>query len=157
VGFKDRLAGLFGRDDRAGAEIRRIRADRRRLRAGRDRYHSMLDRQGTPGDLEQLREFIRTRRGVELYIEPETSATDTTAVAVGYDGEWIRRRVGAPPVARELARELGVPVYDAALVGYPAAMRAYRRPHDRTTSKRGHVRHDEIVRKGVRRERETST
>ena len=129
MGFKDRLSELFGRDDRVGAERRRIRADRQRIRAGRGRYH----RQATPADLEQLREFTRTRRGVELYIEPETSATDTTAVAVAHDGEWIRRRVGGPRVARGLALELGVPVYDAAIVGYPAAMRAYRRPDDRTT------------------------
>ena len=85
MGFKDRLSELFGRDDRVGAERRRIRADRQRIRAGRGRYQSMLDRQATPADLEQLREFTRTRRGVELYIEPETSATDTTAVAVAYD------------------------------------------------------------------------
>lgn len=133
MGLKDRLNELFGRDDRVSAERRRIRADRQRIRAGRGRYQSMLDRQATPTDLEQLREFTRTRRGVELYIEPETTATDTTAVAVAHDGEWIRRRVGGPMVARGLALELGVPAYDAAIVGYPAAMRAYRRPDDRAT------------------------
>jgi hypothetical protein len=130
VGLIDRFAALFGDDDPEGAERRR-RADRQRLRAGRGRYQSMLDRQATPEDLAQLRGFIRSRRGVELYVEPETSATDTTAVAVAYDGEWIRRRVGAPSVARALAVELGVPVYDAAIVGYPAAMRRYRRPDNR--------------------------
>ena len=52
---------------------------------------------------------------------------------MAHDGEWIRRRVGGPMVARGLALELGVPAYDAAIVGYPAAMRAYRRPDDRTT------------------------
>jgi hypothetical protein len=93
----------------------------------------MLDREATPADLDQLREFIRTRRGVELYVEPETSATDTTAVAVAYDGEWIRRRVGSLPVARDLAVGLGVPIYDAAIVGYPAAMRRYRRPDHPST------------------------
>jgi hypothetical protein len=128
MSFTDRLAGLFGRrDDDAGAERRRIRADRRRIRAGRSNYQSMLDREATPADLEQLREFVRTRRGVEFYVEPETTATDTTAVAVASDGEWIRRRVGAPIIAREMARELGIPVYDAAVVGYPESMRRYRR------------------------------
>jgi hypothetical protein len=131
VGLIDRFAALFGDDDRAGAQGRR-RADRQLLQAaGRGRYHSMLDRQATPEDLEQLRGFIRSRRGVVLFVEPETSATDTTAVAVAHDGEWIRRRVGAPSVARGLAVELGVPVYDAAIVGYPAVMRRYRRPDDR--------------------------
>ena len=132
VGLIDRFAALFGDDDRAGAQGRR-RADRQRIRAaGRGRYQSMLDRQAAPEDLEQLRGFVRSRRGIELYVEPETSATNTTAVAVAHDGEWIRRRVGAPSVAWGLAFELGVPVYDAAIVGYPAAMRRYRRPDDRT-------------------------
>jgi hypothetical protein len=133
VSLKDRLAGLFGRDDGVGAGRERFNADRRRIRAGRGRYQSMLDREATPADLDQLREFIRTRRGVELYVEPETSATDTTAVAVAYDGEWIRRRVGSPAVARDLAVGLGVPIYDAAIVGYPAAMRRYRRPDHPST------------------------
>jgi hypothetical protein len=132
VGFKDRFVGLFGRDDGSGAGRQRFSADRQRIRAGRGRYQSMLDREATPADLDQLREFIRTRRGVELYIEPETSATDTTAVAVAYDGEWIRRRVGSPPVARNLAAGLGVPIHDAAIVGYPEAMRRYRRPDNGT-------------------------
>jgi hypothetical protein len=131
VSLKDRFARLFGRDDGAGTGRKRFSPDRQRMRAGRGGYQSLLDREATPADIDQLREFIRTRRGVELYVEPETSATDTTAVAVAYDGEWIRRRVGSPPVARNLAAGLGVPIYDAAIVGYPAAMRRYRRT-DRT-------------------------
>jgi hypothetical protein len=130
VGLIERFAALFGDDEPERAKRRR-RVDHQRLRAGRGRYQSMLDRQATPEDLEQLRRFIGSRRGVELYVEPETSATDTTAVAVAYDGEWIRRRVGAPSVAKALAVELGVPVYDASIVGYPAAMRRYRRPDNR--------------------------
>jgi hypothetical protein len=51
--------------------------------------------------------------------------TDTTAVAVAADGEWIRRRVGSPQVIRKVARQLGVPVYDVQIVGYPERMRAY--------------------------------
>jgi hypothetical protein len=131
MGWIDRFGALFGDDVGDGAQRRR-HADRRRIRAGRGRYQSMLDRQATPEDLEQLRGFVRSRRGVELYVEPETSATDTTAVAVAHDGEWIRRRVGGPSVARDLAFELGVPIYDAAIVGYPEAMRRYRRPDDRS-------------------------
>ncbi|MBA3955744.1 MAG: hypothetical protein H0X58_03680 [Acidimicrobiia bacterium] len=88
----------------------------------------MLDREASPDDLAELRDFAATRSGVEFYVEPETTATDTTAVAVASDGEWIRRRVGSPVVARDLAAELGIPAYDAAIVGYPDAMRRYRRP-----------------------------
>jgi hypothetical protein len=128
MGLRQRLADMFGVGHHHGADGRQAAVDRRRLRASRGRYQSMLDRQATPDDLEQLREFVRTRCGVEFYLEPETTATDTTAVAVASDGEWIRRRVGAPAVAREMARELGIPVYDAAIVGYPESMRRYRRP-----------------------------
>jgi hypothetical protein len=51
--------------------------------------------------------------------------TDTTAVAIATDGEWIRRRVGSPKVARRLAHDLSVPIYDVQIVGYPERMRAY--------------------------------
>jgi hypothetical protein len=82
-----------------------------------------LDREGTREDLAHLREFATTRAGVEFYLEPETTATDTTAVAVAADGEWTRRRVGSPAVVGKLARELRLPVYEAAVVGYPQRMR----------------------------------
>jgi hypothetical protein len=84
-----------------------------------------LDREATKADLDHLREFARTRAGVEFYVEPETTATDTTAVAVAADGEWTRRRVGSPAAIARLARDLGLPVYDAAVVGKPQRMRDY--------------------------------
>jgi len=115
-----------------GAERRRIRADRQRIRAGRGRYQSMLDRQATPADLEQLREFTRTRRGVELYIEPETSATDTrlsqwpttvsgsAAGSAGEGGAGIGFGAGRPRLRRHHRR-------------VSRGHAAYRRPDDRTT------------------------
>jgi hypothetical protein len=84
-----------------------------------------MDREATREDLDALREFARSRVGVELYVEPETMVTDTTVVAVATDGEWTRRRVGSPDRARRLARDLQVPIYDVQIVGYPARMRAY--------------------------------
>ena len=99
--------------------------DRLRIRRGRGSKVASMDREATPEDLDDLRDFARTRVGVELYVEPETMVTDTTAVAIATDGEWIRRRVGSPKVVRRLARELGVPVYDVQIVGYPERMRAY--------------------------------
>ncbi len=56
-----------------------------------------FDREATDQDIEALIEFAKSRVGVEFYVEPETFATDTTAVAVAHDGEWTRRRVGSPP------------------------------------------------------------
>ena len=66
--------------------------DRFGLRKFRGPRTAKLDREATDADIEALIAFARARRGVEFYVEPETFATDTTAVAVAHDGEWIRRR-----------------------------------------------------------------
>jgi hypothetical protein len=123
VGLRDYLGRIF---QRATCGL----SNQRAIRVRRGDYQSMLDREATVDDLAALRSFVASRSGVEFYVEPETAATDTTAVAVASDGEWIRRRVGSPAVARKLASELGIPAYDAAIVGYPDAMRRYRRPEN---------------------------
>jgi hypothetical protein len=74
-----------------------------------------------------LTEFARTRAGVEAYLEPRTAVTDTTVVFVATTGEWTRRRVAGPQAAHALARSLGVPIYDAGVVGYPQRMREWTR------------------------------
>jgi hypothetical protein len=84
-----------------------------------------LDREANDADIEALIAFARSRVGVEFYVEPETFATDTTAVAIAHDGEWTRRRVGSPQVIKKVARDLGLPAYDVQLTGYPARMRAW--------------------------------
>ena len=66
---------------------------------------------------------MATRRGVEGYVEPRTAVTETTIVLVAADGEWTRRRIDGPDVARRLSRELTIPVYDAQVTGYPQRMR----------------------------------
>ena len=99
--------------------------DRYGLRRLRGRKIARFDREATDADIEALIAFAKSRRGVEFYVEPETFATETTAVAVAHDGEWTRRRVGSPAVIRKVARDLALPVYDVQLTGYPARMRAY--------------------------------
>lgn len=74
---------------------------------------------------EHLAQFVRTREGVEAYVEPETRSTPMTVVLVAVTGEWTRRRVPGERAARRLAAELGIPVYDVHLTGYPARMRAW--------------------------------
>src|SRR6266545_2237612 len=96
-----------------------------RIRRTRGSRVASMDREATPDDLDALRSFARTHEGVEFFVEPETMVTDTTAVAVASDGEWTRRRVGSPKVIQRVARELGLPVYDVQIVGYPERMRAY--------------------------------
>ena len=84
---------------------------------------STLDRGSHKGDLSHLEQFVATRRGVEGYVEPRTTVTETTIVLVAADGEWTRRRIDGPDVARRLSRELSIPVYDAQVTGYPQRMR----------------------------------
>ncbi|MET0765500.1 MAG: oxidoreductase [Blastococcus sp.] len=103
-----------------------------RLRSGRRRASSArgdgsrsgtLDRGSHKGDLAHLEQFVASRRGVEGYVEPRTAVTETTIVLVAADGEWTRRRIDGPEVARRLSRELSIPVYDAQVTGYPQRMR----------------------------------
>ena len=82
-----------------------------------------LDRGSHRADLQHLEQFVATRRGVEGYVEPRTAVTETTIVLVAADGEWTRRRIDGPEVARRLSRDLAVPVYDAQVTGYPQRMR----------------------------------
>lgn len=115
MGWRDRL-GLG----------RRTRAPRRS-----GRRTTTLDREATSDDIRALVAFARSRTGVEFYVEPETFATDTTAVAVAADGEWTRRRVGAPEVIRKVAADLALPAYDVQLTGYPQRMRDWNAKNNR--------------------------
>jgi hypothetical protein len=104
--------GLFGR----------LRSSRRGP-AGRGDRRGTLDRASVREDLGHLEQFVATRRGVEGYVEPRTAVTETTILLVAADGEWTRRRIAGPDVARRLSRELAIPVYDAQVTGYPQRMR----------------------------------
>lgn len=75
--------------------------------------------------MDHLEQFFRGRRGVEAFLEPRTTVTETTVVLVAHDGEWTRRRVTSPGAAWDFARRLGMPIYDVALVGYPQRMRDF--------------------------------
>jgi hypothetical protein len=82
-------------------------------------------RSASRADFDHLAEFVRSRRGVEAFIEPRTMVTETTVLLVAHDGEWTRRRVDGPEGARRFAHKQAIPVYDVALVGYPQRMRDY--------------------------------
>ncbi|HET6532518.1 MAG TPA: hypothetical protein VFH03_18170 [Actinoplanes sp.] len=84
-----------------------------------------MDRSADRAGLEHLAEFVRSRRGVEGYIEPRTTVTETTLLLVAHDGEWTRRRIGSEDTARRFARQLSMPIYDIKLMGYPQRMRDY--------------------------------
>ncbi|MEV7972075.1 oxidoreductase [Cellulomonas sp. NPDC089187] len=73
--------------------------------------------------VDHLAEFVRSRVGVEAYVEPATYVTQTTIMLVATDGEWTRRRVPDGKAAGEVARKLGIPVYDVQRTGYPQRVR----------------------------------
>jgi hypothetical protein len=80
-------------------------------------------RAASPTDTAHLAQFVKSRPGVEAYLEPRTTVTETTVVLVAASGEWTRRRVAGAEGAREFARKHGVPLYDASVVAYPQRMR----------------------------------
>jgi hypothetical protein len=83
------------------------------------------DRPANRADLDHLEQFVRTRRGVEAYIEPRTTVTETTVMLIAHDGEWTRRRIDGPEGARRFAHRMAIPIYDVGLVGYPKRKRDY--------------------------------
>ncbi len=91
----------------------------------RDRHRPGTLRAASSADLDHLTDFVRTRPGVEAYIEPRTAVTETTVVLVASSGEWTRRRVDGPDGARSFAKKHAIPLYDAGVVGYPDRMREW--------------------------------
>lgn len=75
----------------------------------------------------ELEEFLKSRSGVEAYVEPPTSVYAMTLCLVAADGEYLRRPVKHAKQAHQLCSDHGVPIYDARIVGYPSRMRDYER------------------------------
>ncbi|MFY0405601.1 hypothetical protein [Solicola sp. PLA-1-18] len=98
----------------------------RRRKGGRtEGGAAVADRAATKVDREHLAQFIETRSGVEGFVEPPTTVSSVTLLLVAKDGEWTRRRVPSAAWAHEFANKIGVPTYDAGVVGYPQRMREY--------------------------------
>ncbi|MFD2418623.1 oxidoreductase [Amycolatopsis pigmentata] len=93
---------------------------RRRGRAG-------APRKASESDTTHLQVWASTRQGVEAYVEPPTTVTETTVVLIAHDGEWTRRRIGSLAAAQRFGHKHGIPVYEVARVGYPKRMREYTR------------------------------
>jgi hypothetical protein len=50
-------------------------------------------RSASSADVDHLSGFVGSRSGVEAYLEPRTTVTETTVLLVASTGEWTRRRV----------------------------------------------------------------
>ncbi|MFS0702814.1 oxidoreductase [Cellulomonas sp. 179-A 4D5 NHS] len=96
---------------------------RRRRRSPESAEAAPTGRAAQQATVAHFREFIDTRVGVEAYVEPQTNVTQTTLMLIATTGEWTRRRVPDARAAHELARGLGIPVYDVQRTGYPQRMR----------------------------------
>jgi hypothetical protein len=110
MGFLDRLRGRGRRKD---------------VRNSKGGFTTV--RTSEAADRAHLEEFVRSRRGVEGFVEPRTAVSDVTMLLVAHDGEWTRRRVPSVDWAHGFANSHGIPSYDAAVVGYPDRMRAFNR------------------------------
>ena len=86
-------------------------------------------RSASSADLDHLAEFVKSRSGVEAFLEPRTAVTETTVVLVAADGEWTRRRVEGPGGAGSFAKKHAIPLYEVAAIGYPQRMRDWTAGH----------------------------
>lgn len=87
-----------------------------------------MPRFGKPGkperdELEKLKDFAAKHQGVEGYIEPRTATFDQSLLLVARAGEWQRVPVADRKKAESFCKKLGIPFYDAQIVGYPERMR----------------------------------
>jgi len=104
------------------------------MRAGDDAWREPRQRRKrqrrakTPrGDRGEIRQFVKTRRSVEAFVEPRTLDHGLSVVLVASDGEWIRFTLPDDTWLRRFARKRALPIYDAGVMGYPKRMREYRR------------------------------
>jgi hypothetical protein len=107
---------------RADHEFEREREPRRRTRRGAGR----VDRE----DRRHMKAFIKSRAGVEAYVEPRTLDQPLSVVLVAADGEWLRFSLPDDRYLRKLSAKYRMPIYDVARMGYPKRMKEYRRGED---------------------------
>jgi hypothetical protein len=91
-----------------------------------DRIRGFFSRRGNPR-LEALVSFAANRKGLEGFIEPQTATSPTTLLLVDRDGDHARAPVHEPRDAVVFCERLGIPVYDARVIGYPQRMKDFER------------------------------
>jgi hypothetical protein len=77
---------------------------------------------------DEIVEFLNTHEDVEAYVEPKTVVSAKSVVLIDGAGEWRRFELKEDSYLRRISAERGVPIFDAALTGYPPRMRRRPRP-----------------------------
>ena len=91
-----------------------------------DFIRSFFSRKRNP-QLRALEQWVAEHKGVEGYIEPRTTTSPTTLLLVDRDGAHARAPARDPEDAAAFCDHVGIPVYDARVVGYPRRLRDYDR------------------------------
>ena len=91
-----------------------------------DRIRAFFTKKSNPA-LGELEDFAATHQGIEGFIEPKTSTSPTTLLLVDRRGEHLRAAVKEPEDAVAFCERLGLPVYDAQVIGYPQRMREFEK------------------------------
>lgn len=101
-----------------------------------DRIRRFFAKRGNP-ELDKLEQWLQGRRGLEGFIEPKTATHPTTLLMVDREGEHLRTPVREAEEAVSFCQRLGIPVYDAAVMGYPDRMKG--RPRREEVEIRGDI------------------
>jgi hypothetical protein len=91
-----------------------------------DRIRGFFSKRGNPA-LGELEAWAQSRKGIEGYIEPKTATNPTTLLLVDRSGDHYRGPVRSPADAIAFCERIGVPVYDAQVMGYPQRMRDFEK------------------------------
>jgi hypothetical protein len=91
-----------------------------------DRIRGFFSKRSNPA-LGQLERFAQERKGVEGFIEPRTATSPTSLLLVDRDGDHLRAEVKEPEDAAAFCSRLGIPVYDAQVIGYPKRMKEFEK------------------------------
>ncbi|HLF69806.1 MAG TPA: hypothetical protein VI541_02490 [Actinomycetota bacterium] len=78
-------------------------------------------------EMRKLQDFLQEHEGVEGYLEPQTATLSLTLLLVARGGEWARGEVSDRGQAAAFCKKVGIPFYDAAVVGYPKRLRGRKR------------------------------
>ena len=87
-----------------------------------DRLRGFFNKRGNP-KLVELAEWAEGRKGLEGFIEPRTTTNPATLLLVDREGNHSRAPLREPEEGGQFCRTLGIPVYDAAVMGYPDRMK----------------------------------